>query len=192
MMTFRKNNAGFTVVEAVASTFILSLIVIALTSVFVFFLYAQRKAINTQVVIENTNYIMESLAKEIRMAEEITSPLADGCVQPTSGVPLQILFRKNESAYGMGSPPPGQEGHISYYLSAGNVIRRVSRSRGTGIMVEGSLNSDEVVFTDFRICLEGLDASEQPRVTVSAKIRSAKDPSYLFNIQSTVSMRNQQ
>jgi prepilin-type N-terminal cleavage/methylation domain-containing protein len=187
-----KQESGFTLIEVISAAFIFAIVMILVGGMFVYFLNAQRRAINTQHVIENTNYIMESLAKEIRMATLIALPISDGCFVPSEDDPLEISHPSNAQIAGAGA---GLSGRLNYYYDPADksIHRKVTdETHDPNKTVDTILNSSTVKFTNLRFCISGIVAGDniQPRITIMATIASTMAPDYKFNIQTTMSMRN--
>lgn len=65
---FCKTETGFTLIELLVAMAVFSLIVVSIAGIFVSILNAQRKAIALQVTQEASRFLLESMAKEIRMS----------------------------------------------------------------------------------------------------------------------------
>ena len=64
-----KKSGGFTLVEIMVAFLIFSIILTVFSSVFLSSSQLQKKAFNIQQAEENANYILESMAKEIRVSK---------------------------------------------------------------------------------------------------------------------------
>lgn len=159
-----KKQNGFTLVETVVALLIFAILMTIVGSAFVNALNLQRRAFNIQRAVENSNFIVESMAKEIRVSQ-INGP-DSGC--PASpGSSLSINHPVN--------------GSVTYGLS------------GTSIIRNGNvINSNDVEFTSLKFCVSGTPANDQrqPKVTIIAGIKSLDTSQQaVINVQTTVSQR---
>jgi prepilin-type N-terminal cleavage/methylation domain-containing protein len=162
------NNAGFTLVEILASFVIFSIILTVFSSVFLSSSRLQKGAFNIQQAEENASYILESMAKEIRVGK-ISGPDSNCPSSPVST--LSITHPVN--------------GNIVYSLQGTSVQRTVN---GTATIV----SSNTVDFTRLQFCILGTEIGDkkQPRVTILAGIKSKKTQQQAsIDIQTTVSQR---
>ena len=163
---------GFTLVEVLISIFIFSIIMIITTSMFVYSLDLQHRALNLQQAEENASFILESMTKEIRVA---TIDPAVSHVDCATASPETTLSVTNEDI-----------GTIRYYLSGTDLIREVDGASGP------AMNSIAVQFTSLGFCVTGASTGDglQPRITILATVKSARaDPQAMMNIETSVSLR---
>lgn len=162
------NNAGFTLAETLVTVLIFSIIVIIIGGTFASVLDTQRRAFNIQEIEENSNFLLEAMAKEIRVST-INSPDSDCPVSPATV--LDITHPVN--------------GSIRYSLSGTAVQRTVNGAITT-------ISSNLVEFTRLQFCISGTGATDQkqPRVTILAGIRSANTKQQAtIDVQTTLSAR---
>lgn len=171
LSTVHDSNMGFTLIETITTAFIVSVLMMVVGSAFVSALNLQRRAFNVQQVQENGSYIMESIAKEIRVASSITT--ADtNCANPSQT--LAIVHPVN--------------GAVGYTLNGTNVQRTENGASST-------INSNQVQFTRLQFCVYGNGGADlkQPRVTILATLRSTSTQRQAtIDIQTTISLRNLQ
>lgn len=161
-------NTGFTLIEMLVSILAFSAIMVLMGGVFVSSLNLQRRALNLQQAEENAGFIMEVMAKEIRVAKITNSET--NCPSSPSQT-LSIVHPVN--------------GDIVYSLSGNAIHRNVN---GT----DSIISSSTVEFTRLQFCISGtpIDDTKQPRVTVMAKVRSVKTKQQAdIDIQTTLSQR---
>jgi len=162
------SNAGFTLTEILVVALIFSLIVIIFSSTFLSSSWLQKKAFNIQQVVENASYVLESMAKEIRVSK-ISGPDTNCPSSPAGSLVIDHPVN----------------GHITYSLSGGAVHRNVEGQ-------DSIISSDNVEFTRLQFCILGttIGDGKQPRVIIQASIRSksAIQPSRI-DIQTAVSPR---
>ncbi len=167
----RPSNAGFTLIEIITAFLIFSIILTVFSSVFLSSSRLQKKAFNIQQAEENANYILESMAKEIRVSR-ISGPDSNCPSSPVTS--LSITHPVN--------------GSIIYSLSGTSVQRTVNGTVTT-------ISSNTVDFTRLQFCISGTPVREardfkQPRVTILASIKSKKTQQQAgIDIQTTVSQR---
>ena len=169
MKRFSNNQAGFTLVEMLVSTLIFSIIVIAITAIFVQILDNEQRAFAAEKVQENGLYIMELMSREIRVSQIQNQDAADCSITA-----LTVDHPVN--------------GTITYSLSSGNLERTVGG-------VTTILNSSDVTFSRLNFCVTGSAPTDkqQVRVAILASIESnstiAKQQQ-VFNLETTVTSRN--
>jgi prepilin-type N-terminal cleavage/methylation domain-containing protein len=163
------SNAGFTLTEILVVALIFSLVVIIFSSAFINSSGLQKKAFNIQQVVENASYVLESMAKEIRVSK-IYGPDTNNCPSSPAGS-LVIDHPVN--------------GRITYSLSGGAVHRNVNGQ-------DSIVSSDNVEFTRLQFCILGtaIGDGKQPRVIIQASIRSKSAlQQSRIDIQTAVSQR---
>jgi Tfp pilus assembly protein PilV len=155
-------------IEILTAFLIFSIILTIFSSVFLSSSKLQKKAFNTQQAEENANYILESMAKEIRVSQ-ISGPDSNCPSSPASI--LSITHPVN--------------GNIVYSLSGTSIQRTVN---GTATII----SSNTVDFTRLQFCISGTPVGDkkQPRVTILASIKSKKTQQQAsVDIQTSVSQR---
>lgn len=165
-----KNREGFTLVETISTIAIFGTIMLIFGGVFMNSLFMQRKAFNLQQVSENTNFIMESMAKEIRVGQIAT--LNSNC--PVT--PSQTLTIVHPV-----------EGQIIYSLQNGDIHKAVEGQ-------DSIINSNKVKFSRFQFCVSGnsgvLNDGKQPKVTVLGRVdRTGIPSSNALDFETTISQR---
>jgi type II secretory pathway pseudopilin PulG len=166
----KQNIAGFTLLETMAATLILGIVVIVFTSVFLDSTNTQRRAFNIQQSEENINFILESMAKEIRVGQ-IAGPDTNCPSAPADFLSFQHPVN----------------GAIQYSLDADTheIIRSVNG-------VQNPISSNAVEFTRLQFCVTGTQLNDklQPRVTIVATVRSKNAAQQTtVDIQTTLSQR---
>ena len=159
-----KNKNGFTLIEVLVAVSVFSLVIVIALGLFTNIIRSQRKSVALQNVQENGRYLIDFMAKEIRMSE-ITS--VDG-----SSLVLAIDHPLN--------------GSIQYSFSGGQLTREDS----AGVV---AINSDETqVDGSFIIYGKTLGDNIQPRVRVILKAQttgSKTEEQSVINLQTTISQR---
>lgn len=165
-----KYSLGFTAIETIATIFVFSIVVLVFGRAFVDSLNLQRRAYAIQQAEENISFVLEAMAKEIRVSQ-ITDPAGDTSCPASPSNTLTMDHPVN--------------GTISYTLMGNNVQRTVA---GTDTI----FNSAAVQFARLQFCITGIGSldQKQPRVTVIAKVRSADPNQQVFmDVQTTISAR---
>lgn len=160
---FSTGTRGFTLIEILVAVFMISIIFTMVGSVFVSSLDLQRRAVNLQQTEENASYVLESMAKEIRVSQ-ITS--VDGCSSS-----LAITNQYGEQ--------------VVYSQNGTDILRTVN---GT----QTRINSNTVQFTRLGFCVAGAATGDQkqPRVTITARMQSKNfRQQSMLDIQTTLSLR---
>lgn len=163
-----KSGAGFTLVEILTTALIFSLVVTVFSSTFISSSRLQKHAFNIQQVQENASYILESMAKEIRVSK-ISGPDTNCPSSPASNLVIDHPIN----------------GRIVYSLSSSAVHRNVNTQ-------DSIISSNAVEFTRLQFCISGtaIGDGKQPRVTILASIRSKNALQRAsMDIQTTVSQR---
>ncbi|MDO8495189.1 MAG: hypothetical protein Q7S32_01515 [bacterium] len=168
-----KEAKGFTAVETIATVFVFSIVVVVFGDAFVHSLNLQRTAFSIQQVEENASFILEAMAKEIRVSQ--ISGVDTNCpASPSSS--LNMVHPVN--------------GDITYTL-VGNDVHRIVDSGGGP--TDTIFNSNTVQFTRLQFCILGTASAdgEQPRVTILAGLRSTNSlQQATMELQTTVSGRS--
>jgi len=163
-----KKSGGFSLVEIITAFLIFSIILTIFSSVFLSSSKLQKKAFNIQQAEENASYILETMAKEIRVSK-ISGPDFNCPSSPSSA--LSITHPVN--------------GNIVYSLN-GTTVQRTVNGTVTAI------SSNTVDFTRLQFCISGTPVGDkkQPRVTILASVRSKKTQQQAsIDIQTAVSQR---
>lgn len=163
-----KPNYGFTLIETLLVILLFSTIMILMGSIFVSSLDLQRGALNLQQAEENASFVLELMAKEIRVSQ-VSGP--DTNCPSTPAASLSIVHPIN--------------GNISYTLSGNAIHRNVNG-------VDSVISSNTVEFTRLNFCVLGTPTADnqEPRVTVMAGLKSSKTKQQaVIDIQTTLSQR---
>lgn len=164
-MTMKKN--GFTLVELIVAVFIFSTLVFVAGGSFIGVLNMQRRGLNVKKIEENGRFILESMTREIRVANPITS--ADsGCPGPST-----LTFQHPTN------------GTIEYFISSSGIHRRVNG-------IDTVLSSPDVSISRLNFCISGNlgGDNKQPRVTIILGLSTGgASQADILDLQTTVSQR---
>lgn len=167
-------NAGFSLFETLVTILLFTLVFMIVGGAFVSSLSIQRRAFNLQTIEENMNFVLEAMAKEIRVATSIStldtnSPGTNNCASPATS--LSFVHPVN--------------GSIVYSLSGTSIQRSVNG-------VANPITSNTIQVTRMQFCISGrtIDDTQQPRVAIIVSFRSTKvSQRTVIDTQTTVSQR---
>lgn len=183
-----KNYLGFTLIEIMIAVFIFSLLSTVVGGIYVAFSASQKRTQAAQKLLNETQFVLDSVAKEIANAQ-IYYPYMAGCVDDDSCVAL----KRNDGKI------------VSFYKfidqnSEDWVVNYIVRDPETGHAEEiNILPLQGTIMNDFNIIVnpstdpfvEG-GPNQMPLVTIEAKIivNSSKDIEQVsYNLQTSVSSR---
>ncbi|MDP2647887.1 MAG: prepilin-type N-terminal cleavage/methylation domain-containing protein [Candidatus Yanofskybacteria bacterium] len=167
-----KKNLGFTLIEIIVAVGVFSFVVTIMGSSFAQMIKLQRRALSAQKIQENSMFVLELMAREIRVSTVQSGNMA--CTNPGNfGTSLAITHPVS--------------GTISYRSSNGIVYR-------TEGGIETSISSQDVNFSQLYFCIKGsgLD-TVQTRIGIIAQVENTTgiaSDKLIFNLQTTVTSRN--
>lgn len=160
---------GFTLIELIVAVFIFSVLVVIAGGSFVSALSLQRRALNIKKIEENGRFVLELMAREIRVANPINTP-DNTC--PSGISTLNFEHPVN--------------GSIIYSLSGNQVHRNVGG-------VDTIISNPDVEISRLTFCISGntTNDDQQPRVTIimGLKTGGAAVEAATVDLQTTVSQR---
>lgn len=163
-MKYKKNKA-FTLIELMVGVTIFIVVISLVVSLFMMGVKGQRKLIAIQNIQDNARYLLEFMAKEIRMS----------VINNSTAETLNITRPDGES--------------VSYVFTNQRIDRLTD-----GPSTSGPLNSDEILVNGLFYTLGvGQGDNQQPRVTIVMKIEIAgnrQEEKSEVNIQTTICPRN--
>lgn len=168
-----ERQSGFTLVEMIVAVALGVAVLALIAGTFVKSVLLARRAVLVQSTQENTGFILELMAKEIRVSTIATANTI--CPVSPAGV-LTITHPVN--------------GNIEYSISGGNIHRKLLSSG-----VDTILNSANTTITRMSFCVSGntLVDNTQPRATIlmTAESRNpaASGQVVSVDVQTTVSQR---
>jgi len=155
--------SGFSLIELLVAMATFAVVVVAITEIFLIGLGGSKKIFGRQNIQESSRFIMEVMAKEMRMSKINTLPSAD------SYATVNITNAKAQT--------------LDYSID--NVNKTISRAGAL-------LNPTEVEVTG-RFYVRQATADAQPRVTIILILRnktSKESERSEINLQTTISSRN--
>lgn len=160
-----KNKGGFSTIEVLATALVFSIAAVAIAGITARSLQLQRRATATQKIQENAMFILEYMAREIRISSIRNQD--SNCAATV----LNLTHPVN--------------GNISYNIVNGTVIRRVNG-------LSENLSSNEIRFSRMFFCIRGspLGDNQPTRITILTTI-SDRSPNTLasINLQTTIVTR---
>lgn len=163
---FKNNIRGFTLIEMLVAVFMFSVVMAVASGFFAKTMVLQRRLFLMQQVQENVNFVLESMAREIRVGH--ICELQTLC---QSGTVLNLEHPVN--------------GSIQYSL-LGDQVQRIEDGTATII------SSSAVKFTRLNFLISGIENfdGKQPRVTIILRARATSGDQFSeINAQTTVSPR---
>ncbi|MBI4117284.1 MAG: prepilin-type N-terminal cleavage/methylation domain-containing protein [Parcubacteria group bacterium] len=158
---------GFTLVELLVAVFIFSILIVLAGGSFIGAMAVQRRALNIKKAEENGKFILELMAREIRVANPINTGNS-ACFGTTI---LNFQHPIN--------------GAVEYFLSGNQVHRRVNG-------VDAVVSNPDIDVSRLNFCVSGNQSGDdrQPRVTIILGLNAAGAPQNdVFDLQTTVSQR---
>lgn len=151
-----KNQKGFSLIEVIVAVFVFSIVSILISGVIVSSIRIQRRSLNIQKAEENSRFVLESMAREIRVADSIAGPDNDCSVSPSESLSFNHPVN----------------GSIRYYLGEDEAIHKEVDGQ------DSILTSSKVRVTKFYFCTKGTlgDDGLQPKVTVVLSIEAGISP----------------
>lgn len=182
-MKKKKNNFenGFTLAELLVGMSIFSLILVAVSGIFVSALRSQKRALASMEVSGQTSYLMEHISRALRMAKKDDVDYGDGVVNCLSEDKTNYETTTNNGIRFRNYKNECQE----FYLD--NNTHQLMEKIGSN--ATSTLTSPNLRVNYFNVNLlgEGQTDYQQPRVTIAMEI--ATTSSAPLKIQTTVSQR---
>lgn len=168
-----EETSGFTIIETITAIFVFSIMAIEIGGIFVQVLNLERRGFATQKIQENALYVLESMAREIRVSK--ISDQDNSCTSST----LSIQHPVN--------------GNIRYWLSNGTVERTAPDGGPAGPNVDTAISSAETNFTRLNFCVYGSSATDKKptRVAIIAAIQNRTGKEIIqFDLETAVVSRD--
>ncbi len=180
-------NKGFTLVEMLVVIAVFSILLIAITGVFVSGIRVHRNSLAIEQLADQTNYAMEYMGRGLRMAKRAENSAAPCSIQ-------------NRTYLVVGS----DKKDISFLRPKDNDTECVKFSLKTtadnrGVIMENvndgsdvALTSDDIDVKNIQFVVTGDDYGvSQPKVTILIKAESvAGNPKHEITLQTTISQRD--
>ncbi len=166
-----RQESGFTIVEMTVAIFIFSIVMMGVGLTFVQILNLQRRGFGAQKVQENTMFMFELMAREIRVSR-IENQDSLGCT-------ATVLFMTHPV-----------NGNVSYTYDAIN--KKIIRTDVTGT---SDLNSSDVQVNRFNFCISGSGVNDdhQVRIGMLMQMQNKTDQpqnTIVFDLETAVTSRD--
>ncbi len=169
----QQNHAGFTLIEVMVSVSIFAIILTLGIGSLLTINNAYRKSQTERVVLDNLNFAMESMAREIRVGSQYS---CGGSCSPSGASALQFI------------DPDGQT--VEYYFDPNGGQGRIVKSTDTAVL--GMSDPSFVVIDELKFFVVGEDQTDfdQPYVVISVTGTTvASNQTSTFTLQTSVSQR---
>ena len=163
---------GFTLIEMIVSVAIFATVVLVAVGALLSIIDVNRKANELRVVMENLNFAIESIARDVRTGTDYGCTLVAGNCD--GGDRLYFIDQT--------------ENNVQYALTSGAITRRV----GSGDVVP--VTSSEIIIEELHFWVRGVGTGDnmQPRVlmTVQGMAGTEGKNETRFSLQTTISQRD--
>lgn len=190
MLRYRnlKSKRGFTLVEMLVAIFIFSLVISVTVSLFTSGLRAQRNALATQQLLDQTSFTLEYMSRALRMAlkEGQQDPILGRCLSQ-DGLNYEIVNSRLKFINHLENDDCQE-----FFLENGQLQQNKNNLAEKVPLTSDKLKVNQLQF-NLRGQLQPPSDTDQPRVTLSLKIEgrgfsSGSTPK--LHIQTTISQRN--
>jgi len=172
---------SFTLIEVLVVTAIFSIVVGAISGVFVTGISSQRKILAEQEILNQISYVLEYMGRAIRMAKKDDIPIGgqtNDCIKnkyyvnyEVSSDQSKIIFRNYQNQC------------QSFYLSSTQIFEQIDENSPLPLTSPNlKINS-----LKFKVSGETQDDKEQPRVTIFIEVEKGKRN---LKFQTTISQRD--
>lgn len=192
---------GFSLIEVLVSLSIFTIVMTVSVGALMVLINANARAENTQSVMTNISYALDSMTREMRTGTDYycgaytALPTDAGDITTSNCSSGGTAFSFNEGGQSLTSNTPNNSRRIGYRLNNGALQRRLGNGDGDGNINENSedwldVTSPDITVTNLNFYSTGatrLD-TESPTVTLYLKGYSGKNDGSqgIFNIQTTV------
>lgn len=168
MFKYKQKNkeSGFTVIEAIVATLVFSILMIASAGIFFRAIDLQRRAFAAQKIQENILFVMEAMARDIRVSQ--ICPTSSVCDSDTLSINHPIR---------------------------GDLIFSLDTGRGVIVKTENAINVDmtssEVTFSRFQFNVSGAGPDcRDPKITIISSLRNTFGRPITIDLQTTITTRD--
>lgn len=144
---------GFTLIELLVAMIIFAIVVTTVITIFVRGTTSQRRVFALQEIQENARFMIEKIAKEIRMSE-----ISSGSGEPSA---IDIIHPVNDN--------------VNYSFSAGQILRNGAAINSNEVTVTGKFSIDKTYQPRVTISME-VKSSSQPenKINLQTTLSSRK------------------
>jgi len=177
---------GFTLVEMLVAIFVFSVIIGAISGLFISGISGQRNALASQRLLDQASYTLEYMSRALRMAKKQTSDLPP-CLS-NNGLNYEIVASALRFINHL------EEDDCQEFFLEGGQLKQTKKINQPGTETL-ELTSSKLQITFLNFSLDGQSQGDdlQPKVTIFLDIKGkgqqiAEQP--LMKIQTTISQRN--
>jgi len=176
---------GFTLIEMLAAVMIFSLIIGAISGVFISSFRSQKSALSSQRLLNQISYALEYMSRALRMASKQTADIPDCLSQ--DGLNYEITH----SGSGLKFINHLEEDDCQEFFLENKQLKQ--KKNNLTEMVELTSSNLEITSLNFLLQGESQDDDIQPRVTIFLAVKGKgqkleEQPE--MKIQTTISQRN--
>ena len=181
------NKKGFTLVEILVVLAIFSIMLTAITSLFISGIKVQQNSIAQEQLIDQVNYAVDYMGRAIMMAKkdkDNSCQTKDDNYSPNSGPSTYLGFVNQID---------GASKCVVFWLDNGRIYKENVKSADRSVASGLPLTSDNIKITTLRFYITG-DAGNsgvQPKVTILIEAESKSgSPVQKIKVQTTISSRD--
>lgn len=161
---------GFTLIELITAIFVFSLLFVSVSGRFANILEIQRRVFNSKKIEENGRFILETMAREIRVANSINGP--DNECPNSFSSSLTFIHPIN--------------GTIRYFLADNSVHREING-------IDTIISNPDIKISNLNFCISGTspDDKKQTRITIILSLKAGEKTKQeqKIDLQTTISKR---
>lgn len=171
-----QKNKGFTLVEMMVSVSLFVIVALIVSVAFVTLANIYRKIQSNRAVVDNINFMMDTISYELREGKEWRLDPASKCANGKPNCYTTITFtRLNDTAF---------NDVVTYSLSGQSVNQTVNSSTPV------PLNSPEVKIDSFEVYSDPGQAVSKATIIINGIAQATPKITTDFSLQTTVSERN--
>lgn len=158
---------GFTLIETLITLMVVSIMMTLIGSIFGQSLALERRVVWAQKVQENSTFLLEAMAREIRVSAIANQDSID-CFATSLNMVHPVI------------------GNISYSLQGGNIQKQVGSATT-------NINSYDVQITRLKFCItgSGTNDNQSPKVTIIMSMKNLNGtPAVSVDVETTVISRD--
>lgn len=173
---------GYTLIEILTAIAIFILMITSAMTAFVSAFRAQKRVLDTREVIDGASFVIEYMARAIRMAKKDDVEIR-GITKDCSGTPNdEVSYIITSSGSGIKFRNYKLNECQEFFLEAGRIIER-KEGINTYLTPQGLQVSNLKFFYNPAV-------SEQPRITIFLEIQKGIDEKTRISLQTSVSKRD--
>lgn len=175
-------NRGFTLVEMLVVMLIFSIIIGAISGLFISSIQAQKNALATQQLLDQTSFALEYMSRALRMAKKQTSDLPP-CLSG-NGLNYEITY----GGSGLKFINHLENDDCQEFFLENEQLKQKKNNLTETLELTSPPPKLQITSLNFSLSGQAQGDSLQPKATIFLKIKMETGPE--INIQTTVSQRN--